>query len=521
MFKKSSNFYILLFAAVFIMVSDVVVMKNKVLFGGDEIISYLCATGNSVAYESVLNQQYPYGELVDASEYKNFLTIHQPYCFKKIASDLCANDMHPPLYYWMLHLFVLQFGVNIYTGILLNLLLQLFTLFFVFKLALHFLIDEHKAVIASFIWAISPACFGVSMNARPYELLALVTVIYLFLFFRWINKQSKFNILMLVFIGVAGMLTHYSFMYVLAACVAFAIFKIKEIAFRNVAVITVAAVVSFELMTIIHPCYFDSFLIQQQRKQEFLFNEIPFRVLKIMLSLIQFVIPVFSAKSLLMKINSQLINLLLALFMGVSGMLIILFRKQLFRKMTYPKLVPVTWQMLSILAAMIFLPYLLFITPVHAIGEQYLVYLYPLMAIVLVQVNLSFSKQIKIAILLVMFLGSCSSLFLTVSANNYQYAAMIEKVETHNVIETNMLDRRAFPRFIPYLKSGQKILIDENFANRNDSLSINIFKQNKVLMIYGKEDKIYEDKFGVKEQFRYDTGDGIIFFVKQGKRLLY
>ena len=499
--KNKNTFFLLAVAWLIIITSDFLMVRNKVLFGGDEVISYLCATGNAGNYEEVLHKFPPYGKLVDAAEYKKYLEISEPKCFKKIATDLCTDDMHPPLYFWLLHLFVLNFGVTIFTGILLNMTLQLITLFFVFKLANHFFNDEHKSTIAALIWAISPACVGVSMNARPYELLALITVLYLFFFFKWLTKQSKLNIIMLVLFGTLGMLSHYSFMYVMTACIIFSLVKIKEIKFRNWSVILVAAIVSFELMTIIHPCYFDSFIIQQQRKQLFLLQEIPFRIIKIVLSLIQFVIPVFSAKSLLMKFNSHVFNLILVLISVLSGILILVFRRKLFPKIHFQKLIPETWQLLLILSAIIFLPYLFFITPVHAMGEQYLVYLYPLMAIVLLQINLSFSKRIKAAILSVMLLGSCLSLFLTIQTNQNEFSKLISYVEKSKVIVINNIDRRAFPRLIPYLKPGQQILMDENITNENDSLMKPLLEHKPLLFI----NKNSGEKF--------DANDGVIFYV--------
>lgn len=113
--KIPKVYLILVLAASYIIFSDIVVMRNKVLYGGDEIITYLCATGNSGAFENVIKHRYPYGELVGASEYKSFFEIKEPFCFRRIASDLCTNDLHPPLYFWLLHLFVLNLGVHIYT----------------------------------------------------------------------------------------------------------------------------------------------------------------------------------------------------------------------------------------------------------------------------------------------------------------------------------------------------------------------------------------------------------------------
>src|ERR1700709_1770959 len=105
MSRRLTVFFLLAGAAAIIMISDALVMRYKLLYSGDETIAYMCATGNSVAYEDVLHQYFPYGQPVYAGEYKKYMDIADPYCFRKIATDLCTNDLHPPLYFWLLHLF--------------------------------------------------------------------------------------------------------------------------------------------------------------------------------------------------------------------------------------------------------------------------------------------------------------------------------------------------------------------------------------------------------------------------------
>ncbi|MEI6593914.1 MAG: glycosyltransferase family 39 protein, partial [Bacteroidota bacterium] len=204
MLKNSRAFFYLLAATLFILISDGLTMRYKVLFGGDEIISFLCATGNADEYEAVLHKYTPYGKLTDAADWLKYTEITEPNCFNKIGKDLCSNDLHPPLYFWLLHLFVLKLGVHIFTGILLNLFLQLFSLFFIFKIASLIFADKNKGAFAALIWAISPACMMVSMNARPYELLELVSIIYLLNFYLWQKKATKLNAFLLAMIGTLG-----------------------------------------------------------------------------------------------------------------------------------------------------------------------------------------------------------------------------------------------------------------------------------------------------------------------------
>jgi len=83
MLKNSRAFFYLLAATLFILISDGLTMRYKVLFGGDEIISFLCATGNAGEYEAVLHKYTPYGILTDAADWLKYTEITEPNCSTK------------------------------------------------------------------------------------------------------------------------------------------------------------------------------------------------------------------------------------------------------------------------------------------------------------------------------------------------------------------------------------------------------------------------------------------------------
>lgn len=63
-------------------------------------------------YDLVLAEKNPIGAWVPASEWKKFLHIEQPFCFDEIAHALTRFDIHPPLYFWLLHLWALVVGMH-------------------------------------------------------------------------------------------------------------------------------------------------------------------------------------------------------------------------------------------------------------------------------------------------------------------------------------------------------------------------------------------------------------------------
>lgn len=500
---------LLILAAAWIIVSGALLVRGKLLYSGDEIISYLCATGHAAEYEQVLHEHPPYGEIVPAYQWKSFWQVNEPFCFHRIAADLCTNDLHPPLYFWLLHLAVWLLGVQIFTGILLNVLLQLCTLFVLHRLALRVSGRHDTAAFAALIWTINPASAMVSLHARPYELLALITVSYLLFFYQWTVKRNTANVLGMVLSGALGMLTHYSFLYVMGSAVLYALLKWRQLGLRNLVAGLLAPALSFGIMTLVHPCYADSFVLQQARRQAFGIAELPARILKSGLSLLQFAMPALSFKQ-----PAFPATLLILLCIMLAGMLIVLvlFRNTLreawnslrqltFKHAFFAQRTQLPVLLFVFLGAAVLLPYLFFITPFHAMGGQYLVYLYPLMALLCALFAERLSVHFRALVMSYMALGSACVFASLLYWNQASYANLIQQVREHELIVVTNTDRRAFPRFIPYLEDHQQILMDEHALARTD------LPGTAFLLISGERDR----QPGI-DYTLYDTNDGVKFY---------
>jgi hypothetical protein len=140
-------------------------------------------------------------------------------------------------------------------------------------------------------------------------------------------------------------------------------------------------------------------------------------------------------------------------------------------------------------------------------GGQYLVYLYPLLAILCTQLMLAAHEKFRLFILS-WFL--CGSVFVIVSAirNQAHYTSLVESVQQAELIVVSNLDRRAFPRLIPYLHNGQEVLMDEQASLSNDSLLKAGSIKSPFLLISGKEEALK----GKTAYQVFDANDGVIFF---------
>ena len=178
-----------------------------------------------------------------------------------------TQDVHPPLYYFLLHTAsALSFGnFTKWTGIILNILIFIGISFTLYVIG--------KKVFKSIIWAIVlVAIYGVSAGAifstifiRMYELLILFVLLYLnkvidILKKNIIDKEdiTKKDMLELVTIFVLGMLTHYHFIIisVLISLVLFIIMLFKKVKISRICTYVGINILGLLIYSAIYPSFY-------------------------------------------------------------------------------------------------------------------------------------------------------------------------------------------------------------------------------------------------------------------------
>ncbi len=237
--------------------------------GFDDGITFLAASGHEGEYHRMIEiGSPPSGEWVKGSDWKRFLRIEEPLCFRRIGADLAEYDVHPPLYFWLLHLFGLLSGLSPRSAALFNLLLFLPTLALLFGLGRRLLGDEAAAALAAFAWALSPAVLMVSWVARMYCLLSLWGVLLLLLIWRWRLPDPAPGwpaFIALSAVAAAGLLTHYHFALLLAGGLAYAAVAFFPISPRRFFSPAAAILAGSALFAVLHPRFYLSFLIQRSQ----------------------------------------------------------------------------------------------------------------------------------------------------------------------------------------------------------------------------------------------------------------
>jgi len=100
-----------------------------------------------------------------------------------------AHDVHPPLYFFILHYWVALFGASDFTIRFLSLLFAVLAIPMVYLLGRH-LFDKEVGLVGAFILAFSSFNIQYSQEARMYTLMLFLTLISMYFFVRFVERTS-------------------------------------------------------------------------------------------------------------------------------------------------------------------------------------------------------------------------------------------------------------------------------------------------------------------------------------------
>ncbi len=208
-------------------------LSIKRQFNHDEAVSYIAATGHENQYAWAtggVGAGAPKGGLTDrwvpAADWKRLMEPGSFWDFGAVSSGLAHTDTHPPLYFWILHVWVAVAGVHLKDGIAINILITLATGVVLFFLARRLLKNPLEAALVVLVWDVSPPMLATSILARQYDLFAFFVALFALLVVRAADLELPFrrrDFAALAVVTAAGVLTHYQFVVVVAAGVAYAV----------------------------------------------------------------------------------------------------------------------------------------------------------------------------------------------------------------------------------------------------------------------------------------------------------
>jgi len=269
-----------------------IAVSGKQTVTHDEGISYLAATGHQAEYsEMSLRGTYPAGHWVPLSDWKRFIEPDRFFCFKKISSDLARYDYHPPLYFWLLHIWISVFGVGIWVGPALNFLLTLVIAAVLLKLADEVLGNRLEASAVVCVWILSPYAMFTSTEARQYELFTLLSLVLIWRTIRYVegrNQASASELAVLSLITLAGALTYYYFALVVAGCGVFMLFNLLKANRGKCLKFFVPAALGYAFFLLLHPAVSQMIRTRQEKEQPLVIEDVVARTKTAAMTVSQF-----------------------------------------------------------------------------------------------------------------------------------------------------------------------------------------------------------------------------------------
>ena len=127
-----------------------------------------------------------------------------------------SKDVHPPLYYFALHYWMLLFGDSETSARFLSALFGILALPVIYKVATH-LFDRSTGLLAAGLLALSRFHLEFSQEARMYSLLCLLGCASVYFFLKLIEGKSRFALAGYIVTSALMMYTHVYSFFILAA----------------------------------------------------------------------------------------------------------------------------------------------------------------------------------------------------------------------------------------------------------------------------------------------------------------
>ncbi|MGE5430468.1 MAG: glycosyltransferase family 39 protein [Syntrophomonadaceae bacterium] len=129
-----------------------------------------------------------------------------------------SRDFHPPLYYFLLHIWTAFFGYGEASVRGLSVVFSTLTIYFVYQLA-KYIFDERAALISSFLFAMSNINIEAAQEARMYALFTLLTAVSMYLLLLSLSSHKKSYWIGYIIANILLLHTHvYSYFILAAEC---------------------------------------------------------------------------------------------------------------------------------------------------------------------------------------------------------------------------------------------------------------------------------------------------------------
>lgn len=212
-------------------------MKRDYLFC-DEVYSYGLANSNEYTFLHPGENDEPLDNWVSGSYFSDYMNYCDEAFNYKAAYVNQERDVHPPLYYMLLHTvcrFFKEAGYSAIPGIVLNLIILAFVDIVLMYVAANLLESRWRGLAATVLWGISSVGISNCMLIRMYLLQTFEVLLFVAAHIYILKHKKKMTVpyfIMLAFTVFLGGLTHYYFYFFVAGlglCVCIYLLSVKRV----------------------------------------------------------------------------------------------------------------------------------------------------------------------------------------------------------------------------------------------------------------------------------------------------
>jgi uncharacterized membrane protein len=188
----------------------------------DEFFTFFESTGHGLDIKNFLDslssQNSP--KLLTAKEFKAFLKFDPGRGFKDVSKGLLYTDTHAPLYFWIIHLWMMVFKGGIFPVRLFSLLMGMISIFLAFKVSAH-LFTKQAALFSALFTSISAFSVRYAQEARPYALMMVLGLSCWFFILRFQKHNRNTDIICFTIFNCLGFYVHYFYIFTFVALFAY------------------------------------------------------------------------------------------------------------------------------------------------------------------------------------------------------------------------------------------------------------------------------------------------------------
>lgn len=418
----------------------------------DESVSYMCAAASAGAWEVQIGGMV--NRPITIAEIQRFYDRPDDLAFRTVALDMAMYDVHPPLYFWTLHLIHVCWGTGPGTGAYLNIVFGILALVLVHRLARRMLGGPLAPWVAVVAWYLSPAAVQIDLEARPYQLLTLLALASYLLGQRLIaGRGSRSLWLGFTAVNMLGLLTHLYFPFLLLPGLALMIWQHGP--GRRVTIYLLSLVVSTFGMLMLYPEFITFLTTYGDRPRDVPEPVHSMERLKgVLYASMEFFTEGHRMRYLFLLLSTLTGGLLL--WKRLRGFGRVWLQQGIGEKSFF---ITFGWWTLFTVAL-----FLVGASPAQAVGEQYYAYLWPFAAIACTGTLGALTDQRWRRILLGLYLVQLIPAFVQgVRGSKYLVPAIPEEwntiIASNDLLITDEAKRTALPRMARHLPAGLPLYI--------------------------------------------------------------